>query len=97
MLVTVKARGFVWFIVRMQDHPSISREGYSPAEFARSFGKHASWAYRNLYAGRLKAVTQFGRLLIPRSEMERLTATAETYNPKPKKPKAHAAEPKEAG
>lgn len=74
----------------MQTKHTLSREGYSPAEFARSLGKHPTWTYRNLYAGKLKAVTQFGRLLIPRSEMERLMATAAPYEPKPKPKKKKA-------
>ncbi len=65
----------------------VIREGYSPAEFARSFGKHPTWAYRHLYAGKLKAVTQLGRLLIPRSELERLMASADIYDPKPRSKK----------
>ena len=77
------------------NNESLTREGYSPAEFARSFGKHPTWAYRHLYAGTLNAVTVLGRLLIPRSEMERLMATAAPYDPKPK-PKKKSGNKKEA-
>ena len=58
------------------------RAGYSPSEFARSCGKHPSWGYRQLYLGNVKAVTTLGRILIPLSEVERVMATAEPYNPK---------------
>ena len=80
----------------MHTNPPLNREGYSPAEFARSLGKHPTYIYRLLYAGKLKAVTQFGRLLIPRSEIDRMMATATTYNPKPKKRRAEQAAEEEA-
>ena len=60
------------------------RFAYSPTEFAAACGRHASWAYRLLYKGRLKALTTTGRLLIPASEIERLMGTATPYDPKPK-------------
>jgi hypothetical protein len=68
----------------MQQSPSISRVAYSAAEFAASCGRHPSWAYRLLYANKLKAVTELGRILIPASELERVLSLAEPYNPKPK-------------
>lgn len=72
----------------MQDqNQTPERVGYSPAEFARACGKHPTFAYRALYAGKLKAVTTLGRILIPASEISRIMATAEPYNPKPKKRK----------
>jgi hypothetical protein len=64
-----------------------SRAAYSPAEFAATCGRHPSWAYRLLYANKVRAVTELGRILIPASELERVLALAEPYNPKPK-PKA---------
>jgi hypothetical protein len=59
--------------------PLGERAAYSPAEFAALCGKSATWAYRRLYAGQLKAITSFGRLLIPRSELDALLATKESY------------------
>jgi hypothetical protein len=71
--------------VRMQDqNQTTSRAAYSPAEFAASCGRHPTWAYRLLYANKLKAVTELGRILIPASELERVLGLAEPYNPKPK-------------
>jgi len=61
-----------------------SRAAYSPAEFAASCGRHASWAYRLLYANKIRAVTELGRILIPASELERVLGLAQPYNPKPK-------------
>ncbi len=69
-----------------------NRLGYPPSEFARLVGRHPSWGYRQLYAGNVKAVTTLGRILIPASEVERVMATAEPYNPKPKKRKAQKAQ-----
>jgi hypothetical protein len=69
----------------MQDqNQTTSRAAYSPAEFAASCGRHPTWAYRLLYANKLKAVTELGRILIPASELERVLGLAEPYNPKPK-------------
>lgn len=79
----------------MQKIHDCKRIGYPPAEFARLNGRHASWGYRQLYAGNVKAVTSLGRILIPASEVERVMATAEAYNPRPKKRKAERAKGEE--
>ena len=63
---------------------SITRAAYSPAEFAATCGRHPSWADRLLYGGKIRAVTQLGRILIPASELERVLSLAEPYDPKPK-------------
>ena len=65
------------------------RAAYSPAEFAESCGKHPSWAYRLLYGGKIRALTDLGRILIPVSELERVLSSAAPYNPKPRKTKTH--------
>ena len=72
----------------MQQNQIPNRAAYSPAEFAAFFGKHPCWGYRLLYAGKVKALTTLGRILIPASELERVLAPVETYNPKPKAKKA---------
>ena len=61
-----------------------NRAAYSPAEFAASCGRHPSWAYRLLYANKIRAVTELGRILIPASELERVLNLAQPYDPKPK-------------
>jgi hypothetical protein len=71
---------------------STKREGYSPAEFAIKFGRNPSWAYRLLYRGKVKALPDLGRILIPASELERVLATAAPYNPQPRKSKTQLAE-----
>lgn len=62
--------------------PEALRAAYSPSEFACACGRHPTWAYRLLYAGKIKAVTEYGRILIPVTEMERLLASATYYDPK---------------
>jgi hypothetical protein len=61
-----------------------NRVAFSPREFAASFGRHPSWAYRLLYAQKIKAVTNCGRALIPASERDRLLESAKPYNPEAK-------------
>jgi len=65
----------------------IKRAAYSPAEFAATCGRHPSWAYRLLYGGKVRALTDLGRILIPASELERVLSCAAPYNPKARKPK----------
>jgi hypothetical protein len=60
-----------------------NRVAYSPAEFSRLFGHHPSWSYRLLYSGRVRAVSNLGRLLIPATEISRLLESAGLYDPQP--------------
>lgn len=69
-----------------RDQP-LRRAAYSPKEFAELCGRHTSWSYRLLYRGKVKALTDVGRLLIPASELERMLSSAAPYDPKPRKPK----------
>jgi hypothetical protein len=77
----------------------INRAAYSPAEFAAACGRHPTWSYRLLYNGKIYAITQLGRILIPASELQRILSLAQRYNPKPKlKAKStRATEHEEAG
>lgn len=52
---------------------------FTPAEFAAVFGKERTWAYRQLYAGKVQAVTDVGRTMIPKSEVDRLLKEAGRY------------------
>ncbi len=52
---------------------------YTPAEFAEVFGKERTWGYRQLYAGKVNAITELGRTMIPKSEVDRLLAEAGRY------------------
>jgi hypothetical protein len=76
----------------MNISPSLGdRSALSVREFAASCGKHPTWAYRLLYGGKIRAITELGRILIPASELERVLGLAEPYNPKPK-PKTQSEE-----
>lgn len=61
--------------------PLRERVALSPAEFAALCGRSATWAYRLIYAGRIKPISDCGRLLIPRSELDLLLARKSEYNP----------------
>jgi hypothetical protein len=54
----------------------------TPTEFAAVFGRHYTWAYRQIYAGNVKVITKLGRMMIPRSEIDRLLQNKETYTGK---------------
>jgi hypothetical protein len=60
------------------------RFGFSPKEFGQANGKSATWAYRQIYAGRIRPISDCGRLIIPRAEVDRFFARAGEYNPQPK-------------
>src|SRR5438552_17186168 len=64
---------------RKNSIPLAERAGLSPSEFSLLFGKQKVWGYRQIYQGRVKTITQFGRMLIPRSEVDRILATAAPY------------------
>ena len=51
----------------------------TPREFADVFGQHYSWAYRQIKAGNVKVVAKLDRIMIPRSEVDRLLQEQETY------------------
>ena len=75
--------------MRSDKTESIRRAALSPREFAASFGKHASWAYRLLYSGKIHAITELGRILIPASELGRVLNRAQPYDPRPKPEPEH--------
>jgi predicted site-specific integrase-resolvase len=54
----------------------------TPTQFASLFGRHYTWAYRQIYAGKVKVITNLGRIMIPRSEVNRLLQHTETYTGK---------------
>lgn len=58
----------------------LERLAYSPGEFAELFGKSQTWGYRQIYKGNVKTITEFGRTLIPASEVETILKTAGIYN-----------------
>jgi len=70
----------LWGVAR-ERIPLNQRAAFSPAEFAALCGRSPTWAYRQIYAGRIKPITDCGRLLIPRSEVESFLARKVEYNP----------------
>lgn len=67
---------------------ALDRVAFSPGEFASLFGKSQTWGYRQIYAGKVKTLTELGRILIPAAEVERILGKAGSYNGlKPKVPK----------
>ncbi|MEA3207167.1 MAG: hypothetical protein QOE70_224 [Chthoniobacter sp.] len=58
---------------------ALERVTFTPGEFAALFGKSQTWGYRQIYAGKVKTITEYGRILIPASEVERILATAARY------------------
>ena len=70
-------------------NPENKRVAFSPGEFAALFGKSQTWGYRQIYAGKVKTITEYGRILIPAAEVERVLGTAGVYDglkPKVAKP-----------
>ena len=64
----------------MAAKPDLERRAFSPGEFAKLFGKSQTWGYRQIYAGKIKAITEFGRILIPAAEVEAVLKTAGIYD-----------------
>lgn len=54
----------------------------TPIEFAALFGRHYSWAYRQIYAGKVKVISKLGRIMIARSEVDRILGHQEIYDGK---------------
>jgi len=70
----------------------MERVTFSPGEFAELFGKSQTWGYRQIYAGKVKAITEYGRILIPAAEVERILGSASRYEGMKKKPARTKAE-----
>jgi helix-turn-helix protein len=71
------------------------RLAMTPFESGVVLGKSATYIYRQIYAGKIKPISDCGRMMIPRSEIDRFLARACEYNPKPK-PRANQEEPRAA-
>lgn len=48
------------------------RVAYDFDETAKKFGHDRTWVYRQVKAGRIRAITGFGKMMIPASEIERI-------------------------
>jgi hypothetical protein len=69
---------------RMETSPNMTSEKVvlTPTELASLFGRHYTWAYRQIYAGKIKVISNLGRIMIPRSEVDRLLQQTEIYSGK---------------
>ena len=61
-----------------------ARLALSPREFGAALGKSTTFAYRQIYAGRIKPISDCGRMMIARSEVDRFLSRAAEYNPRSK-------------
>lgn len=64
----------------MPHKSEFQRVAFSPGEFAALFGKSQTWGYRQIYSGKVKTITEHGRILIPAKEVERILGSAGVYN-----------------
>lgn len=74
----------------MTAKPILERVAFSLSEFAKLFGKSQTWGYRQIYAQKVKAITEHGRILIPAAEVVAILEKAGIYDglkPKPVKTK----------
>jgi hypothetical protein len=63
-----------------KESPSLDqRAAYSFEEFASLFGKKKNWTYRLVWKGKLKVIKPLGEMLVPRSEVDRLTSSPADY------------------
>jgi len=66
----------------------VKREAYRVSEVAKLFGVNVVTVYRKIYGGELKVLNSFGRIMIPRAEIQKLIAKPVVYTPR-MKPKAN--------
>jgi hypothetical protein len=52
--------------------PPVERVAYSFEETAQQVGRHRCWVYRQVKAGRIRAITGYGAAMIPASEIKRI-------------------------
>lgn len=55
---------------------------YTPAEFAACFKKEKTWTYRQLYAGKIEGIYDFGHLRIAASQLEKITSSSRQHKGK---------------
>lgn len=53
------------------------RVAYDFDEFARLFGRDRTWTYRQVNAGKVRVIRGYGKMMIPVSEVERITGEVE--------------------
>ena len=60
----------------MVNESALARVAFSPWEFAKLFGKSQTWGYAKFTGGKVKAITEHGRILIPAAEVDAILKTA---------------------
>jgi hypothetical protein len=48
------------------------KKAYTPTEFAALFSREKSWTYRLYYAGKIEGIKDYGRLMIPATEADKI-------------------------
>jgi hypothetical protein len=56
------------------------RLAFSPREAGVLVGKSGTYIYRQIYAGRIKPISDCGRMIIPRAELDRFLARTAEYS-----------------
>ena len=56
------------------------RLAFSPREAGMLVGKSGTYIYRQIYAGRIKPISDCGRMMIPRAELDRFLSRTAEYN-----------------
>jgi uncharacterized cupin superfamily protein len=59
----------------------VHQMAFTVPQAAVACGRTPTWGYRKVYSGEWRVTNQSGRLLVPRSEVERFLSGAATYNP----------------
>jgi hypothetical protein len=56
------------------------RLAFSPREAGVLVGKSGTYIYRQIYSGRIKPISDCGRMMIPRAELDRFLSRTAEYN-----------------
>jgi hypothetical protein len=64
----------------MEQTENAERVAYTLTEFAALFGKSRVWAYRQMWAHRIKVIEEFGPPMVPVSEVRRLQRAAHLFS-----------------
>ncbi|MEI6562624.1 MAG: hypothetical protein WCO68_11200 [Verrucomicrobiota bacterium] len=62
----------------------MERLAFTPAEIAGMFGRHYSWAYRQIYRGNLRPLKGSASLLISLNEANRFLSQVQEYDGRPR-------------
>jgi len=63
-------------MARLHETGQLPRAAWSYDEVARMLGKHRSWVYRKVAAGKIRPVTGYGTAMISAGELQRVLGTS---------------------